>query len=92
MGDVTKPVVGTVDQVVGSLPIVGGIVGDDTVGGVVSPVTGAVDDAVGTIVGSPVDLPGGDSGRRPSCPATRPHPTPRSTPALLPAFRPRRSP
>ena len=68
VGELAKPVVDTVDQVVASLPIVGGIVGDDTVGGIVSPVTGVVDDTLGAIVGSPIDLPGGDSGSSPGLP------------------------
>ncbi|GAA1797275.1 hypothetical protein [Agromyces neolithicus] len=74
VGELTKPLVDIVDQVAGSLPIVGGIVGDDTVGSVVSPVTGIVDDALGTIVGSPIDLPGGDSGSTPQLPGESPAP------------------
>ena len=74
VGELTEPLVDTVDRVVGSLPIVGGIVGDDTVGGIVSPVTGVVDDTLGTIIGSPIDLPGGDTGVTPQLPDGSPVP------------------
>ncbi|WP_248703624.1 hypothetical protein [Curtobacterium sp. MWU13-2055] len=55
-------VVDTVDHVVGSVPVVGPVVGDDTLGTVTAPVTGLVDDTlggVGTIVGQVPDVVAG---------------------------------
>lgn len=55
-------VVDTVDHVVGSVPVVGAIVGDDTLGTVTGPVTGLVDDTlggVGTTVGLVPDVVAG---------------------------------
>ncbi|ROP65524.1 hypothetical protein [Curtobacterium sp. PhB115] len=52
-------VVGTVDHVVGGVPVVGSVLGDDTLGTVTGPVTGLVDDTlsgVGTTVGSVPDV------------------------------------
>jgi len=54
--------VGTLDQVVGALPVVGTVLGDDTLGTVTSPVTGLVDDTlgdVGSIVGGVPGTVGG---------------------------------
>ncbi len=39
-----------------------------------SPVTDVVDDTLGTIIGSPVDLPGGDGGATPQTPGASPDP------------------
>lgn len=55
-------VVDTVDHVVGSVPVVGPVVGGDTLGTVTAPVTGLVDDTlggVGTIVGQVPDVVAG---------------------------------
>lgn len=52
-------VVDTVDDVVGSVPVVGTVLGDDTLGTVTGPVTGLVDDtlgSVGTTVGTVPDV------------------------------------
>jgi hypothetical protein len=65
-------VVHTLDQVVGSLPIVGTVLGGDTLGTVTRPVTGLVDDTlggVGTTVGS---LPGVVDGLPPAIGGTLP--------------------
>ncbi|WP_146234192.1 hypothetical protein [Curtobacterium sp. MCPF17_046] len=56
-GPVTA-VVDTIDQVVGSLPVVGALLGDDTLGGVTAPVTGIVDDTLGTVGGVVTQIPG----------------------------------
>ena len=42
-------VVDTVDDVVGSVPVVGTVLGDDTLGTVTGPVTGLVDDTLGSV-------------------------------------------
>ncbi|MFK4482708.1 hypothetical protein [Curtobacterium sp. AB7] len=55
-------VVDTVDHSLGSVPVVGPVVGGDTLGTVTAPVTGLVDDAlggVGTIVGQVPDVVAG---------------------------------
>ncbi|WIB35400.1 hypothetical protein [Curtobacterium sp. MCJR17_043] len=52
VGPVTS-IVATVDRVVGSLPVVGTLLGDDALGGVTDPVTGIVDGTLG-IVGDTV--------------------------------------
>ncbi|MFS2032288.1 hypothetical protein ACEN85_19580, partial [Curtobacterium sp. CT11-45] len=52
-------VVHSLDQVVGGLPVVGTVLGDDTLGTVTDPVSGLVDDTlggVGTVVGSVPDV------------------------------------
>lgn len=52
-------VVDTVDDVVGSVPVAGTVLGDDTLGTVTGPVTGLVDDtlgSVGTTVGTVPDV------------------------------------
>ncbi|WP_181436150.1 hypothetical protein [Curtobacterium sp. MCBD17_008] len=48
VGPVTS-IVATVDRVVGSLPVVGTLLGDDALGGVTDPVTGIVDGTLGTV-------------------------------------------
>ena len=58
------------------LPLVGGLLGDGTVSGVVGPVTGLVDDTLGTVVGSTGELP-------PTAPAC----SPASRIPLLPGVR-----
>uniref|UniRef100_UPI0021D9D1FD hypothetical protein n=1 Tax=Curtobacterium sp. RIT-PI-V TaxID=3035296 RepID=UPI0021D9D1FD len=55
-------VVDTLDHSLGSVPVVGPVVGDDTLGTVTAPVTGLVDDTlggVGTIVGQVPDVVAG---------------------------------
>ncbi|WIB13144.1 hypothetical protein [Curtobacterium sp. MCPF17_052] len=42
-------IVAVVDRVVGSLPVVGGLLGDDALGTVTAPVTGVVDDTLGSV-------------------------------------------
>ncbi|ANJ28245.1 hypothetical protein [Agromyces aureus] len=63
VGRILDPVVGTVDRVVGGVPVlgpvVGGLLGDSGVSGVVTPVTGAVDGLLGGLIGSTGELPGG---------------------------------
>ncbi|GAA1055794.1 hypothetical protein GCM10017608_30340 [Agromyces luteolus] len=66
VGTITAPVVGTLDGVVGSLPVVGSLLGDDALGGVLGPVVGAVDDTLDVVIGDLGPLP--DDGLVPSLP------------------------
>ncbi|WP_181439394.1 hypothetical protein [Curtobacterium sp. MCBD17_032] len=56
-GPVTA-VVNTVDRVVGSLPVVAPLLGDDTLGGITAPVTAVVDDALDSVGGIVTQVPG----------------------------------
>ncbi|SBN64169.1 hypothetical protein GA0004736_3127 [Curtobacterium sp. 9128] len=79
-------VVSTLDHVVGAVPIVGTLLGDDTLGTVTAPVSGLVDDTlggVGTAVGTVPDVlpgtPGTGGGTLPG--GSVPHPQIPSPPA-----------
>ncbi|MFC9916862.1 hypothetical protein [Agromyces binzhouensis] len=66
VGTITTPVVDTLDGVVGALPIVGSVLDDDTLSGVLGPVVGVVDDTLDVVVGDLGPLP--DDGLLPSLP------------------------
>ncbi|MDF2575065.1 MAG: hypothetical protein K0S05_1977, partial [Agromyces sp.] len=68
VGAVVVPVTGTLDGVVGSAPVVGGVLGDDTLGGVVDPLAGAVDSTLAAVVGSTSGLPTDGTGVLPHLP------------------------
>jgi hypothetical protein len=50
--------VAVLDQTVGCLPVLGTVLGDDTLGSVTGPVTGAVDDVLGSVGGTVGTIPG----------------------------------
>jgi hypothetical protein len=66
VGGIADPLVDVVDDVVGSLPVLGPVLGDDTLGGLLGPVVGVVDDTLGSVVGDLGPLPEG--GLLPSLP------------------------
>ncbi|MGR0218304.1 hypothetical protein [Agromyces sp. ZXT2-6] len=63
---ISDPIIGVVDEVAGTLPVVGPVLGDDTLGGLLGPVVGAVDGTLGIVVGDFGPLP--DGGILPSLP------------------------
>ncbi|PZE85132.1 hypothetical protein [Curtobacterium sp. MCBD17_032] len=56
-GGPVASIVATVDRVVGSLPVVGALLGDDTVGGLTDPLTDVVDGTLGTVGDVVADVP-----------------------------------
>jgi len=68
VGAVVEPVTGTLDGVVVSVPVVGDVLGDDTLGGVVDPLAGAVDGTLAAVVGSTSGLPTDGTGVLPHLP------------------------
>lgn len=57
-GALADPVVEALDGVAGALPVVGPVLGDDTLGGLLGPVVDLADDTLGAVVGDLGPLPG----------------------------------